>query len=254
MIQVHVIPSFTDNYIWLIQFDNDQAVVIDPGNGELVIEALQARQLNLAAICITHHHWDHVDGITTLLEQQAVPVYGPSQDTIPGLTHPSHEGDIIQFGELQLTVFEVPGHTGSHLAYHGHQTLFSGDTLFAVGCGRLMGGSAKQLHDSLQRFASLPENTQVYCAHEYTLANLKFALAVEPNNPDLILRQKDEQYKRQQGQPTLPSSLALELATNPFLRCREASVIEAVQKFSKQAITTEDDIFRALRYWRDGFT
>ncbi len=254
MIQVHALPSFTDNYIWLIQFSNRQAVVIDPGNGELVLKELQARELNLSAILITHHHWDHVDGIETLLEQHSVPVYGPSKDPIPGRTHACHEDDIIQFGELQLNVLEVPGHTLGHLAYHGHQKLFCGDTLFAGGCGRLLGGSAEQLHKSLQRFASLPNDTQIYCSHEYTLANLDFALAVEPNNPALIQRKIDEQHKREQGLPTLPSNLALELATNPFLRCTETSVVQAVQEFSKQTINNEAKVFRTLRYWKDGFS
>lgn len=254
MIQIHAIPAFADNYIWLIEFGEQQAAVIDPGDGQLVLEALQQRGLSLAAILITHHHWDHVGGIETLLNQHKVPVYGPHLDDIPGLSHPCHNGDQVQLGELQLEVMEVPGHTRGHLAYYGHQSLFCGDTLFAAGCGRLMGGSVEQMHASLKRIAALSPETMIYCAHEYTLANLRFAQAVEPGNPAVNQRLANEQRRRDQGLATVPSPLALELETNPFLRCHDAGIVQAAEQFAGHKIDQESDVFGTLRFWKDGFS
>ncbi|HHJ80993.1 MAG TPA: hydroxyacylglutathione hydrolase, partial [Candidatus Tenderia electrophaga] len=224
MIKINPLPAYSDNYIWLIQFGDHQVVVIDPGDAAPVQQALQQQGLQLAAILVTHNHWDHIDGIETLLQQHPVPVYGPASGQTPGLTQPCKAGQQIQIGELNLEVMDVPGHTPDHIAYYGHQSLFCGDTLFAAGCGRLLGGSAEQLHDSLNKIAKLPINTNIYCTHEYTLANLKFAQAVEPDNQQIRQRITTETKKRQQGQPTLPSSLQLELASNPFLRCQSDTV------------------------------
>jgi len=254
MIKIHAIPAFADNYIWLIQYSDHHAAVVDPGDGQSVLAALRQRNLQLGAILLTHHHWDHVDGVATLLAATQVPVYGPSKDPINGLSHPSTEGDLIRLDGLELAVLEVPGHTQGHLAYHGHGALFCGDTLFAAGCGRLMGGTAKQLHSSLQRIAQLAPETQIYCAHEYTLANLRFAQTVEPSNIAIEQRRTTEQQKRDHGQPTIPSTLATELATNPFLRCREPAVIAAAEQFAGQTLTEECDVFRTLRFWKDSFS
>ncbi len=254
MIKISPIPIFSDNYIWLIQFGDHQAVVIDPGDAAPVQKALQQQGLQLAAILVTHNHWDHVNGIETLLKRSQVPVYGPASRQTPGLSHPCVSGQRIHINELDLEVLEVPGHTQDHIAFYGHQALFCGDTLFAAGCGRLLGGSAEQLYDSLDKITKLPINTDIYCTHEYTLSNLKFAQAVEPGNTQIMLRIATETEKRQQGQPTLPSTLQRELATNPFLRCQFDEVKTSAEKFSAKTLTSPAHVFKTLRYWKDGFS
>jgi len=258
MINITPIPAYSDNYIWLIQFGDHQAVVIDPGDAAPVQKALQQQGLQLTAILITHNHWDHINGIEALLDQHQVPVYGPASapksNQTPGLSHPCMAGERIQIGELDLKVMDVPGHTQDHIAFYGHQILFCGDTLFAAGCGRLLGGSAEQLHDSLNKIAKLPIDTDIYCTHEYTLNNLKFAQTVEPGNKQIMQRIISETEKRQQGRPTLPSTLELELATNPFLRCQSDEVISSAEKFSAKTLTSPAQVFKTLRYWKDGFS
>ncbi len=254
MIKINPIPAYSDNYIWLIQFGDHQAVVVDPGEAAPVQKALQQQGLQLAAILVTHNHWDHINGIETLLEHSQVPVYGPASRQTPGLSHPCVSGQRIQINELNLEVLEVPGHTQDHIAFYGHQALFCGDTLFAAGCGRLLGGSAEQLYDSLDKITKLPINTDIYCTHEYTLSNLKFAQAVEPGNTHIMQRIATETEKRQQGQPTLPSTLQLELATNPFLRCQFNEVKTSAEKFSAKTLTSPAQVFKTLRYWKDGFS
>jgi len=254
MINISPIPAYSDNYIWLIEFGDHQAVVIDPGDAAPVQQALQQRGLQLAAILVTHNHWDHINGIETLLGHYQVPIYGPSSGQTPGLTHPCIAGQHIQIADLDLKVMEVPGHTQDHIAFYGHHVLFCGDTLFAAGCGRLLGGSAEQLHDSLNKIAKLPIDTHIYCTHEYTMDNLKFAQTVEPGNRQIMQRLTTEAEKRQQGRPTLPSTLQLELATNPFLRCQSDEVISSAERFSAKTLTSPAQVFKTLRYWRDGFS
>ncbi len=254
MIKISPIPAYSDNYIWLIQFGDHQVVVVDPGDAATVQKTLQQQGLQLAAILVTHNHWDHIDGIEALLQQHQVPVYGPASGQTPRLTHPCMAGELIQIGELSLEVMDVPGHTQDHIAYYGHQALFCGDTLFAAGCGRLLGGSAEQLYDSLNKIAKLPINTDIYCSHEYTLSNLKFAQAVEPGNQQIMQRIAIETEKRQQGQPTLPSTLQLELATNPFLRCQSDTIMNSAGRFSAKTLTNPAEVFKTLRCWKDGFT
>ncbi len=254
MIKISPIPAYSDNYIWLIQFGDHQAVVIDPGDAAPVQKALQQQGLQLAAILVTHNHWDHVNGIEALLQHQQVPVYGPASRQTPGLSHPCIAGECIQINELNLEVMEVPGHTQDHIAFYGHQALFCGDTLFAAGCGRLLGGSAEQLYDSLKKISELPIDTYVYCTHEYTLSNLKFAQAVEPGNPQIMQRVATETEKRQQGRPTLPSTLRFELATNPFLRCQSDEVKTSAENFSAKTLPSPAQVFKTLRYWKDGFS
>lgn len=254
MINVQTIPSLSDNYIWLIPLANRQAVVVDPGDAAPVLATLREQGLRVVAILITHHHHDHIDGIQTMKNHypEAV-VYGPATHQIPQITHPVVEGESITLGRdhIELTVLEVPGHTQSHVAYYGENSLFCGDTLFAGGCGRLLGGTAGQLYESLSRIKKLPLNTQLYCAHEYTLSNLLFARTAEPNNRQMLERQSIEAAKRRCGAPTVPSTLALELQTNPFLRCNEAEIRAGAEQFCGHPLKTEAEIFKVLRYWKD---
>ena len=195
------IPALTDNYIWLVR-EGRNAAVIDPGDAAPVLAHLEREGLALTGIAITHHHWDHVNGIAALVEQFPVPVYGPAREAIPGRTHPVAEGDVFTLGGtgVELSVLDVPGHTAGQVAYvgtcDGHPITFTGDTLFTCGCGRLFEGTPAQMVDSLAKLAALPGDTRVYCGHEYTLANLRFARAVEPGNPALDERQAREQAKR----------------------------------------------------------
>jgi len=254
MIHIHPIPAYADNYIWLIQFGDQQAAVVDPGDAGPVLKALQEKGLELSAIFVTHNHWDHINGIETLLEHHQAKVFGPASGQTPGLTQACHEGEAIQIANLHLTVIEVPGHTQDHIAFYGHQALFCGDTLFAAGCGRLLGGSASQLHDSLNKIIKLPINTDIYCAHEYTLSNLKFAHAAEPGNGHIMQRTKIETEKRHRGQATLPAKLELELETNPFLRCHVDEVIASAEQFAGKKLANSTEVFKTLRYWKDGFS
>jgi hydroxyacylglutathione hydrolase len=219
-LQIVALPAFNDNYIWLLRH-HQYAAVVDPGDAAPVIAYLQQHQLKLSAILITHHHSDHIDGVASLIQHYAPQVYASGKEKYTFAHQAVVEGQTLHLDNLQLTlkVLEVPGHTLGHVAYYGANCLFCGDTLFAAGCGRLFEGSAEQLYASLQRLAQLPDTTAVYCTHEYTLRNLEFALSLSPNYPPLLQRQATELAKRQSGLPTLPSTIALELATNPFLRC-----------------------------------
>jgi hydroxyacylglutathione hydrolase len=255
MIEISGVNAFDDNYIWLLRNPRSQQVVaLDPGDETPVLNWLQAHACVLSAILITHHHYDHVGGIADL--HQAYPdiaVYGPENESIRGVTHPLKEGDRPQIPGLDanLQVLEVPGHTRGHIAYFGEGVLLCGDTLFAGGCGRVFSGTFEQLSDSLQRIAGLPGDTQVYCAHEYTLANLGFAKWVEPENPDLTNRIKLVQEKRAAGVATVPSTLSEELLTNPFLRTNVDSVVKAAEVASGRDLTTPHEVFTALRQWKD---
>ena len=258
MLSVTPIEAFADNYIWCLQRGTDRGVfVVDPGDGAPVLKALQARRLELAGILITHHHYDHTGGLEQLLAQRQVPVYGPRNPAIARLTVRLAAGDRIEVLGRTLEVLEVPGHTLDHIAYFSAgepPLLFCGDTLFAGGCGRLFEGDPPVMHRSLSALAALPASTLVYCAHEYTLANLAFALAVEPDNAALNTRRAEDQARRQRNLPTVPSELGLELATNPFLRCRQAAVCAAAQA-RDSGVETDDPVavFAALRRWKDQF-
>ncbi|MBU1689657.1 MAG: hydroxyacylglutathione hydrolase [Gammaproteobacteria bacterium] len=248
------VPAFEDNYIWLI-CDEHYAAVVDPGDAEPVLDYLGRHGLRLAAILITHHHGDHTGGIETLLEHTAVPVYGPRKENIPGISNPVGTGDTVQLPELgvEFAVLDVPGHTAGHIAYYGANSLFCGDTLFTCGCGKLFEGTPLQMHASLQKFAALPDETQVYCAHEYTLENIRFAKLVEPANRQLLEREARDLQTREQGRPTLPSTMALEKSTNPFLRCEHPAVIEAAVHFSGGPLDNAVMVFTAIREWRNRF-
>ncbi len=249
-----IIPilAFEDNYIWLIN-DGRYAAVVDPGDAEPVLDYLGRHGLRLAAILITHHHHDHTGGIETLLRHTAVPVYGPRKENIPGVTNPVGTGDTVRLPELgvEFAVLDVPGHTAGHIAYYGANSLFCGDTLFACGCGKLFEGTPAQMHASLKKLSALPDDTLVYCAHEYTLENIRFAKKVEPANRQLLEREIRDLKTRKQGRPTLPSTMALEKATNPFLRCEHPAVIEAASHFSGSLPDDATKVFTAVREWRN---
>ncbi len=253
-IQVRGIPAFKDNYIWVIH-DDRHAVVVDPGDATPVLRFLQDQQLTLAAILITHHHADHVDGLSNLLAMTPVPVFGPRNEEIDEVTQRLAESDVITLPQLDISmrVIDVPGHTAGHIAYFGGGWLFCGDTLFACGCGRIFEGTPAQMSNSLDKLAALPENTAVYCAHEYTLSNIAFAQAVEPHNPQLHQRAIAAAETRRQGQPTVPSTLALEKATNPFLRSRIPAIAQAVESHTGTHPADTIAVFAALRQWKNTF-
>jgi len=260
MQQIHVIPAFTDNYFWLIQPDIQlpDCFIVDPGDAKPVFDYLEHHELQPKGILITHHHHDHIDGVASLVNTFDLPVYGPKSPAIPQVTHYVKEGDELPLGGLKANILALPGHTMDHIAYliaaeDGTPLLFSGDTLFAAGCGRLFDGTAPLLYAALQKISALPDNTLIYAAHEYTLANIRFALTIEPHNADLLERQKVETRRREQYLPTLPTVLSLEKRTNPFLRCHLSTVKHAVESLSGHKIMTTEEIFASLRRAKDQF-
>ena len=255
MLEITPVPAFEDNYIWLLRKPGAAAVaVVDPGDEDPVLEVLRAQGLDLAAILLTHKHGDHTGGVEGLKQAfPDLPVYGPAHEPIRVVTHPLKEGDLLTlpFLDVEFTVMEVPGHTEGHIAYYTEGVLFCGDTLFAAGCGRVFSGTHQQLHHSLQRFAQLPGDTKVYCAHEYTQANIGFARWVEPDNPDVLARAETIAQLLAYGLSTVPSLLELELKTNPFLRTWVAGVIAAAEKYSGKKHLDGAGVFTAIRTWKD---
>jgi len=253
MLEISLIPAFKDNYIWLWRRGR-RAAVVDPGEAAPVAAALAAAGLTLEAILITHHHADHQGGIAELLAGTTgqITVFGPGDESITGCTQPLFGGEGIQVLDETVDVMAVPGHTRGHLAYRIPGAVFCGDTLFGAGCGRLFEGTPVQMAASLAALASLPDDTRVYCAHEYTELNLRFARAVEPDNPAILARQEAAARLRARGEATVPSTLAEEKATNPFLRCREPAVIAAALG-ENGAGADPVRVFAALRQWRNEF-
>lgn len=255
-IKIIPISAFKDNYIWLISIPNTQQVVIvDPGDAVPVLKFLQQHHLNLAGILITHHHWDHSNGIQELLSYYQVPVFGSANETVAGVDHLVQQGDRVAFSELGLAfqVLDIPAHTKGHIAYYGHGIVFTGDTLFTGGCGRLFEGTAEQMVQSLKKLSALPETTQVYCGHEYTENNLRFALTVEPKNQDIQRRMENTKQLRAQNLPTVPSTIHEEKLTNPFLRCVIPAVIQAAAKHAGHVLETPVAVFTTLREWKNNF-
>lgn len=255
MLTVLHVPAFEDNYIWLIRGEANRVAVVDPGEAAPVREALARERLTPAAILCTHHHGDHVGGVEELLSHYNVPAYGPARERIPAVTHRLHDGEHITLAALGLEfeVLDVPGHTAGHIAYYGHGCLFCGDTLFSAGCGRPFEGTAEQLHNSLSRLLSLPPDTAVYCAHEYTAANLRFAAAVEPDNSYVRDYRRQVAAQRARRLPTLPTTLARERRVNPFLRVHLPEVRASVAAWAGREPGSEAETFALLRRWKDGF-
>jgi hydroxyacylglutathione hydrolase len=264
MLDIVPISAFTDNYIWtLIAPSRSGAaracVVVDPGDAAPVKHYLEQHQLTLAAILITHHHADHTGGIAALVAEARVPVYGPAAETIAGVTHPLREGDTVMLPSLRdtasavLRVIEIPGHTRGHIAYIGADFVLCGDTMFAAGCGRLFEGTPAQMLASLQRLAALPSATRVFCTHEYTLANLRFALAADPDNAALIERSFEDQAMRELGKPTIPTTIGKERATNPFLRCDTPALRAHAERFAGKSLSGVVDVFATVRAHKDVF-
>ena len=250
------LPAFTDNYIWLLH-DGQQALVVDPGDAQPVFEALSKLGLQLATILVTHHHPDHTGGVAALREATGAQVFGPVNETLPEPLTRVQAPNVVNFLGLRFEVIDVPGHTAGHIAYFcdavdGAPLLFCGDALFSAGCGRLFEGTPAQMLASLDQLAALPDNTRVCCTHEYTLSNLKFALAVDPANADLALYNAHAQALRAQELPTLPSNLLLERQINPFLRSREPALIASARTFDPSA-QDEVSVFAALRQWKNQF-
>ncbi len=256
MVEVFPVRAFSDNYIWmLVDAHKQYAACVDPGDAKPVNLFLEKQQLKLSHILLTHHHFDHTGGVASLMEQHQPALFGPASETLPCEPVRLVEGDKIQLEthQLELSILDLPGHTAGHIAYYGEGKLFCGDTLFACGCGRLFEGSPEQMHHSLSKLADLPDNTEIYCTHEYTQSNIQFALAVEPDNTELQKQRHWVEEQRKQDLPTLPSNIGLEKATNPFLRCREHTIKAAADRYTGTALDSPVAVFAAIRKWKDSF-
>jgi hydroxyacylglutathione hydrolase len=253
MIQVEPIPAFRDNYIWALH-DRQAVVFVDPGDAAPILAWLGQRRLKPAAILVTHRHSDHIGGVPELVRAYPMPVYGP-EEALPVVDHLLSGGESLTLPgiEIEMRVIAVPGHTLGHLAYHGQGMLFCGDTLFSCGCGRVFEGTPAMMHASLDRLAGLQDDTRVYCAHEYTLANLAFARHVEPDNPHLLVWQAEATRLRQAGKPTLPTRLADERRHNPFLRCADPVFRKQLEESFSEALPYPVSAFALLREVKNTF-
>ena len=254
MLAIHAVPAFNDNYLW-VAANGRSAAVVDPGDAAPIERFLAANGLALTAILATHHHGDHVGGLQALASRWKCPTFGPAGEAIAGLDTRLAEGDRVEVPGLgaRFEVLDVPGHTAGHIAYAGEGIVFCGDTLFACGCGRLFEGTPAQMAASLAKLAALPGETRAYCAHEYTLANIRFAQAVEPGNAALEKRRARDAARRERGEPTVPSSIAEERATNPFLRCTEPEVVASAERRAGKRLAGPVEVFATLREWKNQF-
>lgn len=255
MLEISPIPTLADNYTWLLrQPQTGQIAIVDPGEAAPVQSAVDGLGVEISAVLITHHHQDHTAGLQALAQQNTA-VFGPAHSTIRGITHPVSDGDAIEPPGLQtrLNVIATPGHTLDHIVYYGDGILLAGDALFAGGCGRLFEGTAAQMQQYLAVLRALPDETRIYCGHEYTLNNLEFAMAVDPNNGALSARLESVRVQRQRQGITLPSTIAEEKATNPFLRWDNAEIITRTSQWAGQPLSNPVDVFAALRRWKDHF-
>jgi hydroxyacylglutathione hydrolase len=254
MMQVHAVPAFQDNYLWVLA-EGRHAAVVDPGDAAPVEAFLAEHGLELCAILATHHHADHVGGVGALVSHWKCPVFGPAHDGVAGLDRKLVEGDRIEVPGLgiEFGVLDVPGHTAGHIAYAAEGMVFCGDTLFACGCGRLFEGTAAQMWESLGKLARLAPRTRAYCAHEYTMANIRFAEAVEPGNATLAQRKLRDAARRERAEPTVPSTIGEEIATNPFLRCAEPEVVASAERHAGRALAGPIEVFAQIREWKNSF-
>lgn len=255
-IKIIPMPTLKDNYVWvMVSPETASTLIVDPGEAEPVIAYLQKNHLRLSGILITHHHADHTQGILQLIAMTKVSVFGPARQKIQGVTHPVQEPETVSFPQFPtFQVFDIPGHTLSHIAFYTPGSLFPGDTLFAAGCGRLFEGSALQMYDSLQKLASLPNETKIYCAHEYTLTNLRFAKKIEPNNAKIDERLRHVMRLREENKVTLPTTIKDEKETNPFLRCENEELIKALDARSQKIFNSPVERFAYLRHLKDDFS
>jgi len=256
MLEIIPLTALKDNYIWiLINKINQCVAIVDPSEHEPVLKYIESRNLNPIAILITHHHWDHVGGIAGLTKKYNVPVYTPEKEFVEGSTNPVCEGDVISLPKLglEINILDVPGHTSGAIAYYTEKMVFSGDTLFTGGCGRLFEGSPTQMYSSLSKIKKLPTKTLIYCGHEYTIPNLQFAAAVEIDNKTIQRRLDLAQKTRDKNQPTVPATLEIEKQTNPFLRCNEQSVINSASIRVGRALDNPAEVFATIRNWKDSF-
>jgi len=260
MSHVISIQAFSDNYIWLVCDDKKKfAMIIDPGDGAIVIRTLKKLSIQPIGILITHFHSDHTAGIKDIIDvYPTIPVYGPVNENIPYVTNKLSGNELIEVDELELTfkVINTFGHTAGHISYYTvNKTesgkLFCGDTLFGSGCGRVFGGTILDLHNSVQIISKLPQDTLIYCAHEYTLDNLNFAKWVEPNNKAIYEREIKDNLLVEMGRPTVPFLLSLELETNPFMRVNRDHVISRVEQVIGKSLESSVDVFASMRTWKD---
>ena len=257
MLKVTPVKAFRDNYIWLIHgTDPRRVAIVDPGDARPVIRALEAQGLEPVAILLTHHHPDHSAGIPALREAFDIPAWGPANEPVAGMTEAVSGGDRADLPALGLAfdVIDIPGHTAGHIAFHGHGALFCGDTLFSAGCGRIFEGTPAEMLASLDALAALPDDTRVYCGHEYTLANLRFAQAVEPGNAEIAQHAAHVAALREEDAPSLPSTIAVERRINPFLRSDEPAVQDAAARRAGNTLASRVEVFAAVRRWKDEFS
>lgn len=257
-LKVSAVNAFADNYIWLIHTPADPSavVVVDPGEAAPVKAALSENGWHIASILVTHHHADHIGGVAELQQKFSVPVYGPAHEAGQlSMNRRLAQGDVLQLKQEQLEfrVFDIPGHTAGHIAFSGHGAVFCGDTLFSAGCGRLFEGTAEMMATSLAKLTALPADTEVYCAHEYTVSNLRFAAVVEPENTAVADYARQCEALRTKHRPTLPSTIGRELDVNPFLRCHVETVKRAAESKAGRTLQNATEIFGVIRQWKDGF-